>query len=119
MQVVLDILFALELSQVALVRALLKLRRYIVVGGLACLSPTRTMAIIDSKEIGVLTKVFEHAAGVLALLFFGSTAHEGGNVHFDTFEGVDFVFEFVISFVFLFLLFAFASPENTEEIHLG
>ena len=72
------------------------------------------MTIVDSEEGGLAgsSEVFEHAAGILAFLFFGSGSHEGGDVHFDAFKSPYLVLYFVGSFVLLFLFFALAWAED-------
>lgn len=47
------------------------------------------MTVVDSEEVGIVTEVFQHAAGVLALLFLGSRAHETRDPHGDALECVD------------------------------
>ena len=75
------------------------------------------MAVVYCEEVGVVAQVFQHAAGVLALLFFWAGAHETGDVHLDSLEGVDLVLDAVGPLVLLFLLFTLACAEDAEKIH--
>lgn len=56
-----------------------------VVGGLAGLAAGGAVAVVHGEEVAAVAEVLEHAAGVLALLFFWAGAHQGRDVHFYVF----------------------------------
>jgi hypothetical protein len=53
-------------------RALLQLGRDIIVSCLARLSTRGAVAVIDGKEVGIITEILKHAASILALLLLRS-----------------------------------------------
>lgn len=115
-EVVFDVLFRLELAEVALVRTFLQLGGDVVVGGLAGLASGGTVAVVDCEEVGVVAQILEHAAGVLALLLLGARTHQAGHVHFDSFEGVGLLLV-LVPLVLLFLLLGLACPEDAQKVH--
>jgi hypothetical protein len=57
----------------------------VVFGGLAGLAAGGAVAVVHGEEVAAVAEVLEHAAGVLALLFFWAGAHQGRDVHFYVF----------------------------------
>jgi hypothetical protein len=117
-QVVLHVLFGLELPQLALVRTFLKLGRNVVVRSLARLAPRRSVAVVHCEKVCVVAQILQHAAGILALLFLGAGTHQAGDAHSDSLERVDFALDAVRTLVLLFLLLALASAEDAQKVHL-
>lgn len=51
------------------------------------------MPIVDSKEVGVVSQILQHAAGVLAFLLLWTRTHQTGDVHLDALQGEYFVLD--------------------------
>ncbi len=97
-------------------RTLLEFGGDVVVGGLAGLAAGGAVAVVDCEEVGVVAQVLEHAAGVLALLLFGTRTHQARHVHFDRFERVGLLLV-LVPLVLLFLLLRLPCPEDAQKVH--
>lgn len=75
------------------------------------------MTVIYSEEISIISKILQHAAGILTFLLLGSRAHQTGDVHLDSFERIDLALNFVRPLVFLFFLLALTCSEDAQKIH--
>jgi hypothetical protein len=95
----------------------LKFRRYVVISGLACLSAGRAVAVIYSKEVVVLSEVFEHTTSILALLLFGPTAHKRGHIHLNPLKTESLVLKLVMSFTLFLLLIALTCSKDAQKVH--
>jgi hypothetical protein len=75
------------------------------------------MPIVDSKEVGVVSQILQHAAGVLTLLLFWTGTHQTGDIHLYALQREHLVLDPIRSLVLFLLLFGLAGSKYAEEVH--